>query len=79
MYELSNYIEARKIIDCSMVEVASIMHTTKQTISNLERGVVHNEMTIEFYKQTITKLIKEKMKGMEHIAKTLELLSSCKE
>ena len=39
-------------------DVAKEMHTTKQTISNIERGKSKNEMTMAFYERILNDHIK---------------------
>lgn len=78
--DLSHYIEARRILGYSLEDVALYMKTTKQTISNLELGRTNNQMTEEFYKQTIVTLIKEdNQKRISHLAATVEFMKTCYE
>lgn len=54
--ELANM---RKMLGISGEVIAEEMCTTRQTVSNIERGKAENKMSITFYRMTVIKLIKE--------------------
>lgn len=58
------YRDIREILDLTADDVAKEMHTTKQTICNIETGKSSTPMSVHFYIQTLHKLA---MKDPERI------------